>query len=78
KSKLWWNLTILDPLRRAAAKAQKIMKKERSQKSMKAYHSARNLYIRAIEKEKTISWQLYLSTLKVDTLFQAKKYASGP
>lgn len=42
------------------------------------YSSARNTYFRAIEVEKTNFWRKYLSTLTVDTLFQAKRYVSGP
>lgn len=78
KHKAWWNPTILDPLRRAATKARRQSQSHPSDENRAIYHSARNRYFRAIDTEKTNSWGRYLSTLTVDTLFQAKRYVSGP
>lgn len=78
RHKAWWNPTILGPLKRAADKARKRAKLLQSEGARAIYFSARNTYFHAIEHEKTISWRRYLSTLTVDTLVQAKRYASGP
>lgn len=66
------------PLRQAAAKARRLAKTHPTDEHRAMYCSARNRYLQVIEREKTNSWRRYLSTLTVDTLFQAKKYAAGP
>lgn len=41
------------------------------------YRSSRNKYFHAIKTKKVLSWRKYISTLTVDTLFQAKRFVSG-
>lgn len=77
KHKSWWNPVVLSPLRQAAARARRRAKTHPTDENRALYCSARNLYFKTIKKEKTNSWRRYLSTLTVDMLFQAKKYASG-
>lgn len=77
KHKAWWNPIIMDSLRREAARALKRAKARPSVENRATYRSARNKYFHTIEKAKTNSWRRYLSTLTVDTLFQAKRYAAG-
>lgn len=78
KHQAWWNPHTMGPLRRAADLARKRAKLLQTEEARATYRSARNLYLNFIEKEKVNSWRRYLSTLTVDTPFQAKKYASGP
>lgn len=78
KDKVWWNPNIMGPLSRAAATALKKSKTHPSDENRAIYCSTRNKYFQTIETEKTISWRKYLSTLTVDTLFQAKRYSAGP
>lgn len=68
----------MSPLRKAASRARRLAKAQPSDESRAIYRSARNTYFQVIEKEKLNSWRCYLSTVTVDTLFQAKRYASGP
>lgn len=68
----------MSPLRRDAARARNKAKSHPTDENRAIYCSSRNRYFHAIETEKTSSWRRYLSTLTVDTLFQAKRYASGP
>lgn len=68
----------MDPLRREADRARKRAKLLQTEEARATYCSAINLYLSTIKREKTNSWRRYLSTLTVDTLFQARKYASGP
>lgn len=77
KHKVWWNPVILGPLKREADKARKLAKLNPSEESRATYRSARNRYFHTIVQEKTNSWRRYLSTLTVNTLFQAKCNASG-
>lgn len=77
KHKAWWNPKVMGPLRQEADKARKFAKLHPSEDSRATYRSARNAYFRTIEQEKVNSWRKYLSTLTVDTLFQAKRYATG-
>lgn len=78
KHKSWWNPTTMQPLRQAAAKARRQAKTHPTNEHRAMYRSTRNQYFWLIENEKINSWRRYLSTLTVETLFQAKKYSSGP
>lgn len=68
----------MGPLRRDAARARQKAKSHPTEENRATYCSSRNKYFHTIESEKTNSWRRYLSTLTVDTLFQAKRYTSGP
>lgn len=68
----------MNALKKEAAKARRKAKLHPTDENQALYRTARNLYFHTIQSEKTNSWRRYLSTLTVDTLFQAKKYASGP
>lgn len=65
----------LAPLRQAAARAQHLGKSQPSDETRATYCSQRNLYFHALECEKHNSWRIYMLT--VETLFQAKKHATG-
>lgn len=77
RHKAWWNPTLLNPLRQEAAKARRRVKSHPSEESEESYQTLRNKYMHAIEREKINSWRRDLSTLTVDTLFQARKHAMG-
>lgn len=78
KHKAWWNPNLMGPLRREADRARKRAKILQTEEARAMYRSTRNLYLKTIEKEKLNSWRKYLSTLTVNTLFQARKFALGP
>lgn len=66
----------MTPLRQDAARARRLAKAHPTEEHRATYRSLRNKYFREVEREKTNSWRRYLSTLTVDTLFQAKKHAT--
>lgn len=77
KHKEWWRPEILEPLRKEANRLRRTLKKERSEEVRTAYQIARNSFNQAIDHAKESSWSSYLSTLDHQTLFQAKRAASG-
>lgn len=68
----------MDPLRREAAQARQLVKSHPTVENRATYLSACNKYLHLITTEKTNSWRCYLSTLTLNTLLQAKRFAGGP
>lgn len=77
KHKGWWRPEVLDPLRKTAQNLHRKFKEDKSDNNKMNYMEARNEFNQAVNKLKEDIWKLYLSTLTHDTLFQAKKFASG-
>lgn len=77
KHKRWWRPDILDPLRKEARKAHRAFKANKTDENKVKYNTARNTFNKTADRLKENSWRSYLSTLTHDTLFQAKKFASG-
>lgn len=77
KHKPWWRPEILDPLRKSANKLHRVYKASKTEENRTKYRQARNTFNKKVDKLKEDSWKTYLSTLTHDTLFQAKRFASG-
>lgn len=77
KRKKWWRPEVLDPLRKDTRRLYKEYKTDKTQENKIKYNRARNLFNKTADKLKEENWRTYLSTLTHDTLFQAKRFASG-
>lgn len=77
KHKYWWRPEVLDPLRKRAQKLHRAFKASKTEENKLNYTKARNQFNKQVDKLKENSWKTYLSTLTHDTLFQAKRFASG-
>lgn len=77
KNRPWWRPEILDPLRQEANQLHRTFKNNKSEENKLNYTKAHNVFNRKVDKMKEDSWKTYLSTLTHDTLFQAKRFASG-
>lgn len=77
KHKPWWRPDVLDPLRKDAQMMLKTLKRAKTEENKINYANAPNNFNKKVEKLKEDSWKTYLSTLTHNTLFQAKRFASG-
>lgn len=71
KHKDWWRPEVLEPRRR------RLLKKLKTKEARTAYRAEQNTFNQAVDHAKESSWRSYLSGLDHQTLFQAKRAASG-